>query len=139
MGWQNREAVLPPIMQNVRVQYSLDNSWSTLPRYEKVKVISLGLFLSCISFLYGAHALIHEHIYLVGRGSPPWGTIVEFQGLNAQLLSTIFLGAGIGLFGSWFLKKIGNYKVGTVLSRAGVAILLFGMGSLVVIFASVLF
>ncbi|MCG7874402.1 MAG: hypothetical protein JAZ11_20175 [Candidatus Thiodiazotropha lotti] len=102
-----------------------------LQTFEKVHMWLFGIALSALSFFYGVYALIQGSITLLGRGNPPIGTFVSFQGIEARFLSTIFVGAGIWLFAAFFLGK--RNKPNTALSWLGASTLLFGMCSLVVI------
>ncbi len=73
----------------------------SLPRYEKVKMIFLGLILACALFVYGAYALVQASCTLIGKGNSPIGTLVTFYGTESRLLSTIYIGAGL-----WLLREV---------------------------------
>jgi hypothetical protein len=109
------------------------------PKFEKVEMVLLGLLLSSVLFGYGAYALIQASCTLLGRGNPPLGTFVTFYGIEARLLSTIYLGAGAWLFASKFLNKRHASQQAKALSWAGAVTLLFGMCSLAVILCLPLF
>jgi hypothetical protein len=109
------------------------------PKYEKVEMVLLGLILSSALFGYGVYSLIQGSCTLLGRGNPPIGTFVTFYGVEARLLSTIYIGAGTWLFAGKFLHKRHNYQQAKSLSWVGAATLLFGMCSLVVILCLPLF
>lgn len=103
------------------------------PKYEKVEMVLLGLLLASTLFGYGVYALIQASCTLLGRGSPPIGTFVTFYGIEARLLSTIYIGAGVWLFAGKFLHKSHAYPQAKALSLFGALTLLFGMCSLAVI------
>jgi hypothetical protein len=109
------------------------------PKYEKVEMVLLGLLLSSALFGYGVYALTQASCTLLGRGNPPLGTFVTFYGVEAQLLSTIYLGAGAWLFSSKFLSKRNVSQKTKTLSWVGAVTLLFGMCSLAVILCLPLF
>jgi hypothetical protein len=102
-----------------------------MPTYEKVRMWLFGVALAVLSFLYGGYALVQGSITLLGRGNPPIGTFISFQGMEARFLSAIFVGAGIWLFGGFVVEKRNSSN--TVLSWVGALTLLLGMCSLVVI------
>lgn len=104
-----------------------------MPKYEKVQMVFLGIIIASLLFGYGVYALIEGNITLVGRGNPPIGTFVTFNGTEARLLSTIFIGAGMWLFADYFLGKRQVFKLSKKLSWSGAITLLFGMCSLVFI------
>ena len=106
---------------------------------ERIVLVFLGVVLAGAFFSYGAYSLIQASCTLVGRGNPPYGTFVTFHGLEARLLSTIYLGGGIWLFADRFLYKQFGYPRAKALSWLGAVTLLFGMCSLVVILFSPLF
>ena len=103
------------------------------PRYEKVQIVLLGLVLASALFGYGIYALIQASCTLIGRGNSPIGTFVTFYGLEARLLSTIYIGAAIWLFAGQFLSKCLAYKQAKFLSWVGALTLFFGVSSLVVV------
>ena len=105
----------------------------SLPRYEKVRMIFLGLILAGALFAYGVYALVQASCTLIGRGTPPIGTLVTFYGTEARLLSAIYIGAGIWLFAGSFLSKSRAYMQAKALSWAGALTLLFGVSSLAII------
>jgi hypothetical protein len=102
-----------------------------MPTYEKVNMWLFGVALAALSFLYGVYALVQGSITLLGRGNPPIGTFISFQGMEARFLSAIFIGSGIWLFGGFVLEKRNSSN--TMLSWVGAIKLLLGMCSLVVI------
>ncbi len=103
------------------------------PRYEKIQIFLLGIVLASTLFVYGAYSLMEASCTLIGRGNPPIGTFITFYGVEARLLSTIYIGSGIWLFAGKFLGKSSAYKPAKILSWIGALTLLFGMCSLVVI------
>ncbi len=109
------------------------------PRYEKVQMVLLGLVLAGALFGYGVYAFIQAACTLIGRGNPPIGTFVTFYGIEARLLSTIYIGAGIWLFSGNFLGKRRASKQASPLSWVGALTLVFGMCSLIVILCLPLF
>ena len=109
------------------------------PRFEKVQMVLLGLVLASALLGYGVYALIQASCTLIGRGNPPIGTFVTFYGIQARLLSTIYIGAGIWLFAGKFLSKRLAQKQAKALSWVGALTLVFGMCSLVVILSLPLF
>ena len=111
----------------------------TMPMYEKVQMLVFGIALAGLSFSYGVYSLIQGSCTLLGRGNPPIGTFVTFYGIEARLLSTIYIGAGIWLFAGAFLSKRIRGNKSKVLSWVGAITLLFGLFSLVVILSSPLF
>lgn len=105
-----------------------------IPKYEKIKMVFLGIIVAFLLAGYGVHALVQGACTLVGRGNPPIGTFVTFYGVEARLLSLIYIGSGIWLFSGFFLgKRINTASVATALSWVGAVTLLAGMISLVVI------
>ena len=102
-------------------------------------MVLLGLLLAGALFGYGLYALIQASCTLLGRGNPPIGTFVTFYGIEARLLSTIYLGAGAWLFAGKFLHKRHAYQQAKVLSWVGALTLLFGICSLAVILCLPLF
>ena len=111
----------------------------TVPKYEKVQMAIFGIALAGLSIAYGMYSLIQGNCTLLGRGNPPIGTFVTFYGIEARLLSTIYIGAGIWLFASAFLSKRNRDNKSKVLSWVGAITLLFGLCSLVVILSLPLF
>lgn len=109
------------------------------PKFKKIEMLLLGLVLSSALFGYGVYSLIQASCMLLGRGNSPIGIFVTFYGVEARLLSTIYLGAGAWLFATKFLRKRHAYQQAKFLSWCGAIILLFGMCSLVVILCSSLF
>jgi len=109
------------------------------PRYEKLQMVLFGLILAGAFFGYGAYALIQGSCTLIGRGNAPIGTFITFYGIEARLLSTIYIGAGIWLFAGKFISKRRTLKQAKALSWVGALTLLFGMFTLVVILCLPLF
>jgi len=111
----------------------------TLARYEKIQMLFFGIVLASLLFGYGLYALVEGRCTLIGNGNPPIGTFVTFYGVEARLLSFVFLGAGLWLFSNSFLDKYrprGNNKI---LSWFGAITLMFGLCSLVFILSQPLF
>ena len=131
------DALTRAFYSGVKVQMSIE--LDSQPRYEKVQMVLLGLVLAGAFFGYGAYALIQASCTLIGRGNPPIGTFVTFYGIEARLLSTIYIGAGICLFAGNFLSKRSAYRQGKILSWVGALTLSFGACSLVVILCLPLF
>ena len=105
-----------------------------MPKYEKIKVVFLGIIVAFLLIGYGVYALVQGACTLVGRGNPPIGTFVTFYGVEARLLSLIYIGSGIWLFAGSLLGKFRNMAgVATYISWVGAVTLLAGMVSLVVI------
>ena len=104
-----------------------------MPRFEKVKVLLLGIVLASAFFAYGLYALYQASCAVIGRGNFPLGTLLTFHGTKARVLSTIYLGAGLWLFSGLFLsklQKLNNYKW---VSWLGACLLVVGLVSLLVI------
>ncbi len=97
----------------------------TIPRYEKVQMVLLGIVLASLFFGYGLYAFVQANCTIIGRGVPI-GTFVTFYGIEARLLSTIYIGAGIWLFS-------GNLLRNTLISWFGAITLIFGLCVLIVI------
>jgi len=110
----------------------------TMPRYEKIQIVLIGIVLASALFSYGLYAFAQASCTLIGRGNPPIGTFVTFSGIEARLLSTIYLGAGLWLFSGSFLAKYQHTRA-KVVSWIGASLLFFGICSLVVILCLPLF
>ncbi|MHC9511062.1 hypothetical protein [Kangiella sp. M94] len=95
--------------------------------------------MASILFGYGMYALIEANCTLIGRGNPPQGTFITFYGMEARLLSTIYIGAGVWMFAGKYLHKRHKRKLATSLSWLGAITLLFGLCVLVVILCLPLF
>jgi len=111
----------------------------TLPRYEKIHMLFFGIVLALLSFGYGLYALVEGRCTLIGNGNPPVGTFVTFYGMEARLLSFLFLGAGLWLFSSSFLDIYRPRANNKALSWFGAVTLMFGLCSLVFILSQPLF
>lgn len=107
-----------------------------LANYEKLQVVAV-LLISVLLFSYGLWALIFGVCHLAGNGNPPFGTVVTFHGLQARLLSTIFIGGSIAFLSFGFLNKLSRRfvvnRLNNTISWLGVLLLVFGMCCLVVI------
>jgi len=103
----------------------------TIPRYEKVQMVLFGIILASLFFGYGFYALVQANCIIIGRGSPI-GTFVTFYGVEARLLSTIYIGAGIWLFAGCLLRN-------TLISWIGAITLIFGLCTLIIILCLPLF
>jgi hypothetical protein len=111
----------------------------SMPRYERIYAVLFGIVLAGLSLFYGIYALIQGNCTLLGKGSPPFGALVTFYGLEARLLSSIYIGAGIWLFAGAFLGKISKLSQSRILSWVGAIALVFGLCVLVVILSAPLF
>lgn len=111
----------------------------TMPRYEKIQMIFLGIILASAFFGYGLYALFQASCTLIGQGNPPIGTFVTFYGTEARLLSTIYIGAGVWLFAGSFLSKRMSVDRSQIFSWLGAIILMFGLCSLLGILCLPLF
>jgi hypothetical protein len=91
-----------------------------------------GIVLPLLLFGSGAYSFLQGSCTLVGRGNPPFGTAVTFHGSEARLVSFIYIGASIWLFGGALLSRF-QARMGHKFSWAGAIILLIGLFSLVTI------
>lgn len=138
LSGEDHRRCAPPTKLSVKVQKRMSIEVVSMPKYEKVQMI-LGFVLGLMLLAYGTYALMFASCTVVGRGNPPMGTIVTFQGLEARLLSTIYLGSGLWLIAATVLRKINKGVGSKQLSWFGAITLLFGMLSLVVILCLPLF
>jgi len=111
----------------------------TLARYEKTHMVFFGIILASLSLGYGLYALVEGSCTLIGNGNPPVGTFVTFYGMEARLLSFIFIGAGLLMFSSSFLAKYRPRSNHKTFSWLGAITLMFGICSLVFILSQPFF
>ena len=114
-----------------------------LAKYEIVNIVLFGIVVAAVFFAYGMFALLQAKCIFVGRGNFPTGTVVYFYGVQARLISTIYIGAGISIFALVFLKRIVQSQkaslYATLLIWLGILLVLFGLTALVAIMLSTVF
>ena len=97
-----------------------------LPRYVKLQMVLFGLVLAFCAFSYGVYALVTGTCTLVGRGAPI-GTFVTFYGVEARILSLIYIGSGLWLFSGIYLSRLNLQRQSKLLSWIGASLLMIGL------------
>lgn len=104
-------------------------------KIDRAPAALFGIVLASLSFFYGVYVFLEASCTLLGRGN----VFIIFYGVEARLLSLIFIGLGIWLFSGVFLAKCRPRVNAEAISWLGAVTLFFGLCSLVFILSKPLF